>query len=212
MDLRPGLNEPVTLHAQAGPEYRSRVEGLASELLTLAGPLDLPLEADHRPGTDWLVSWSVRGGVAVLPTQLVATHSEHGLGLWSLAVTGTGWVEQRRRFVRVPAFGRVSLRSREGGADDDAVPGTLVDISEGALRCSVDPAHAAAPLLDEKVLACFRFGDLEFAVPARVVSRRAAARHVAAELLVVLFDEPNRDADALRKQIFAQQRRAVRAP
>lgn len=199
------------LHDPTGREYRSRVEGVTATVVTVARPLDLLADQDTGTGTDWFVTWSIQGGIAFLPTRLVAVYAEHGLGLWSLAITGTGWVEQRRRFVRVPAFGRVILRPRDEESEAEPVPGTLVDLSEGALRCAVDHEHDQSPTLDGEVLACFRFGELEFTIPAHVTARRDGAHQTPTAHLIVLFDEPNRDADALRKQIFAQQRRTARS-
>lgn len=210
MEVRPSINDTVLLHDAAGREYRSRVEALEGAVLTVARPLDLPAETDSEPRAEWFVTWGVAGGIAVLPTTHVATYVENHLGLWSLAVSGAGWIEQRREFVRVPAFGRVVLRPADEASEHGEVPGTLIDLSEGALRCSVDDTHAEDPTFDETVQACFRFGDGEFAVPGRVISRRAGEHRTGSLHLVVLFDEPNRDADALRKQIFALQRRTAR--
>lgn len=198
------------LHDAAGRAHRSRVEGMADGVVTVARPLDLEADHDLGVGTAWQVSWNIQGGVAVLPTTVIATYLENGLGLWSLMINGVGWVEQRRRFVRVPAYSKVLLRPRSTESDLDPVQGTLVDLSEGALRCAVDKAHLDEPVLDEEILACFRFGEAEFSVPARVESRRDGVQPVPSSNLIVTFDEPNKDADALRKQIYAQQRRTVR--
>ena len=60
------------------------------------------------------------------------------------------------------------------------------------------------------VTASFRFGDREFALPGRILSHRPSARRADLVELVVVFDEPVNDADALRKQVYAEQLRARR--
>lgn len=214
MESFPGVNGLVVLRDSAGREYRSRVEDLAPGVVIVAQPFDLPAEHDYRPGTELLVTWTCERGTAVLPSQLLGTHVEGRLRLWSMGITGDGWVEQRRRFVRVPASGRVTLKPRSDEPPVKAVRGYLLDVSEAALRCAVDVATADTILTDGvEVSASFRFGDDEFAIPARIGFRRPNA-HPGDESelaeLVVLFDEPVRSADALRKQIFAEQLRTRR--
>lgn len=211
MDHRPSVNDPVVLRDHDHREYRSRVEDTGPDALTVARPLDLPADRDVGPGAELLVTWSCPRGIAVLPVRLVGTHTEGDLRLWSTAVLGAGWVEQRRRFVRVPASGPLTLRPRDDDPAVEAIAGTLIEISEGALRCVVEAGTADHLAYDEQVTAGFRFGDGEFAVPARIGVRRPGARPAELAELVVVFDEPVQDADALRKQIFAQQLLAVRA-
>jgi hypothetical protein len=72
---------------------------------------------------------------------------------------------------------------------------------------------AAGDLLanDAEVTVGFRLGEGVFAIPARVGLRRPGSRPAESIELVVVFDEPVRSADALRKEIFAQQLRNRRA-
>ena len=211
MDPQPRVNDLVTLWDQDDREYRSRVEDVGDEVLTVARPLDLL--ADHRfdPGAELLVSWAASNGVAVLPVELVAEHTEGPVATWTLRPTRNGWIEQRRRYVRVPASGTLSLRLRGDGQTVEALTGTLVDLSEGGLRCAVDVALADA-LETDLVQASFRFGDQDFDIPGRIVFRRSGTQPSQVIQLVVLFDEPVRDADRLRRQIFASQLRSADRP
>lgn len=203
----PEINARVVLRDDERA-FLSRVEDVAPGVLTVARPHDLPVEHDYVPGAELLVTWSCPRGIAVLPTRLVDTHVEGSLPLWSMAVIGDGWTEQRRQFVRVEATGALTLRGRGEEAPIGTVRANLVDVSEAALRCAVDPATAAQVLVeDAEVTAGFRLGDREFALPARVAFRRPGERPNGQAELVVLFDEPVADADALRKEVFAQQLR-----
>jgi c-di-GMP-binding flagellar brake protein YcgR len=212
VELHPNLNDPVVLRDHADREYRSRVEDLGDGLLVVARPHDLPADEAFDPGTEVSVTWAASdGGVTVLPTRLLAAHAEGTLRLWSLVVTGPAFTEQRRRFVRAAAAGDVALRSAAGN-ETDAVAGSLIDISEGAIRCTVGAGAADGFLAGRnEVIAEFRFGTVDFAIPGRVEFLRPTARPTQFEELVVVFDEPVADADALRKQIFAQQVRTLRA-
>lgn len=208
--LGPGINDPIMLRDSVDREYRSRVEGVEPGVLTVARPLDLPADHDLVPGADLLVTWSCARGIAVLPVRLAGAHTENALPLWSMAVTGTGWVEQRRRYVRVPASSRVTLLPGGEVPAGEASVGHLVDLSEGALRCTVDAAVADGLANDDEVTAAFRFGEGDFAIAARIGFRRQGARPREQAELVVVFDEPVHEGDALRRQIFAQQVRALR--
>jgi len=212
VELHPNLNDPVVLRDHADREYRSRVEDLGDDLLVVARPHDLPADEPFDSGTELSVAWAdADGGVKVLPTRILSAHTEGTLRLWSLVVTGPASAQQRRRFVRVPATGLVALRP----ADDekaDLVKGNLIDVSEGAVRCTVGAGAADRFLTgDNQVVAEFRFGASDFAIPGRVEFLRPTAHPAQFEELVVVFDEPVADADALRKQVFAQQVRTLRA-
>lgn len=208
MELHPNVNDPVVLRDHADREYPSRVEDLGEGLLVVARPLDLPADEAFGRGTPMSVVWADDDGlVTLLPTRIMATHAEGTLPLWSLAVTGPAVREQRRRFVRVAASGPVTFRS----ADDETkvVTGSLVDVSEGAVRCTVGAGAADGFLAgSNEVIAEFRFGKVDFAAPGRVEFLRPTKHPAEFEELVVLFDE--QVADALRKQVFAQQTKTLR--
>jgi c-di-GMP-binding flagellar brake protein YcgR len=210
VEQRPKVYDPVVLRDQAGRQYASRVENLGAGLVVVAQPPDLPADEAVVNGTELRVAWAESGGaVTVLPTRILAAHAEGALQLWSLVVTGPALLEQRRRVERVDATGPVALRS-PGGNQTAAVTGSLIDISEKALRCCVKAGSADAFLWDRnEVIAEFSVGTANFAVPGRVEFVRATKHPTQFEELVVLFDEPVADADALRKHIFAQD---VRTP
>ena len=216
MDVWPDINDPVILRDAAGREYRSRVEDLGPDRLVVARPHDLPADEVFGPDTGVEVTWPTGRGIGVLPTRIVEAHAEGALRLWSLAVTGEARVEQRRRFVRVPARGPVTLRLEEDDADGEksaaTVTADLLEVSEAALRCAVDAAVAERiGAGGVAVTASFRFGDGHFAIPGHVDARRPSARPTDVVELVVRFDEPVVDADALRKEAFGQQVRTLRA-
>ena len=212
MDLRPDINDPVILRDRAGREYRSRVEDLGPDHVVVARPHDLPVEEVFGPDTEVEITWATGRGIGVLPTRIVEERREGALRLWSLAITGAARAEQRRRFVRVSAGGPVTLRLDDDPEGAQTVTAGLVEVSEAALRCAVGVADGER--LDPggvAVTASFRFGDGHFTIPARVESRRPSAHPADVVELVVRFDEPVAEADALRKEVFGQQIRMLRA-
>ncbi len=206
MELHPEVGEAVVLRGQPVGEYRSRVESLGEDLLVVQRPHGLPAGTAFGPGTELGVAWADSdGAIRVLPTRILAAHAAGALPLWSLVVTGTASVDQRRQFVRVPAAGPVTLRPAAGGKSG-VVTGSLIDVSEGAVRCTVRAGAADSFLAgDNEVVAEFRFGDGDFAVGGRVEFLRPTTRPAELEDVVVLFDEPVADVEALREQLLAQQ-------
>ena len=211
MEQHPEINDPVVLRDDAGRELASRVEDRAEGLLIVEQPPDLPAEATFGNGTDVRVAWAdANGDITVLPTRMLGAHVTGTLQVWSLAVTGPPSMAQRRRFERVATAGPVALRSAEG-ADTEAVTGRLVDVSERAIRCSVATGSADRFLgARNEVIAAFTLGTAEFAVPGRVEFARGTKRPTELEELVVVFDEPVAEAEALRKHLFAEEVRTPR--
>lgn len=210
MEQHPNIHDPVVLRDDADREYSSRVENLGERLVVVAQPHGLPADETFGNGSEIRVVWADSdGAVMVLPTRILAVHAVDTLPVWSLVVTGTALVEQRRRVERVDAAGPVALRSPEGN-ETNPVTGSLVDASEKAIRCSVKAGSADRFLRDRnEVIAEFRLGTAEFAVPGRVELVRATKLPTQFEDLIVVFDEPVADADALRKQLFTAE---VRSP
>jgi hypothetical protein len=210
VEERPNVNDPVVLRSPGGGHYPSRVENLGEGLVVVVQPVALPDEEAFANGTELGVSWADSDdAVIVLPTRILAIHGEAERRLWSLVVTGPAVMEQRRRVERVDATGPIVLRS-PGDNPAVAVTGSLVDISEKSVRCSVETGSADAFLSDRNaVVAEFSLGSTTFVVPGRVEFARATKHPTELEELVVLFDEPVADVDALRKQLFAE---AVRTP
>ena len=206
MEHRPNIHDAVVLRDDAGRQYASRVENLGEGLVVVAQPAALAGEEAFPNGTELSVAWAEADElVTVLPTRILATHDAGTETLWSLIVTGPALNEHRRRVERVDATGPVVLRS-PGGEETEAVTGNLVDVSEKAVRCSVRTGSADEFLSDRnQVVAEFGLGAATFAIPGRVEFARATKRPTELEEVVVLFDEPVADVDALRKHLFAHQ-------
>lgn len=204
VEEQPSINDPVVLRDDAGGAHASQVKDLSTGLVVVGRPKDLP-EDDKTfgVGSELSVEWAdADATVMVLPTRILAVHGDDR-ELWSLVVTGGATIGQRRKFERVTATGPVELRPAEG-REIDAVAGSLIDVSEAALHCSVETGSADGFLGDRnQVVAVFRFGTADFAIPGRVEFARGTKRPMEIEELVVVFDQPVVDVEALRTQLAA---------
>lgn len=211
MDQHPEIDDPVLLRDHAGREFRSRVVDRGAGLLVVERPA-LPEDEALGAGIELDVKWTDADGVVTtLPTRILSAHEDQTLGLWSLVVTGPASVAQRRRFERTAVEGSVLIHPA-GGDQGHAVAGGLVDVGEGGVRCTVAAGAADWFLIGPReVVAEFRLGDADFAVPGTVEFLRATTHPSQLEDLVVVFDEPVADAAALRTAL-ARVTPAVEAP
>jgi hypothetical protein len=84
-------------------------------------------------------------------------------------------------------------------------------VSEAALRCTVEGRSASAALAEgAEVSARFRLGDGDFELRGRISARRPSNRSSSLVELVVMFEDPGKAADELRREIFAEQLRRPR--
>ena len=211
MTTLPAINDPIVVRDGNGRSYLSRVEDSTPGVLTLARPLDGPATDPFAAGAELWVTWTTVRGTAVLPVRLTESVTQGRVRVWIVAVLGDVWYEQRRAYVRVAAVGPMTLQIITGEDIGEPIPARLIDVSEGGLRCSVSvsvEADAENPFADDvEVVSRFRFRDTEFEVPGRVragVGGHSELPEGRAEL-IVLFNQPVKRADALRRHVFAEQ-------
>jgi hypothetical protein len=215
------VGEPLVIRDWDGRTYRSRVEDVADTVITVALPADLMVTSPYGEGDQLLLTWTVPSGVTVLPIELVASRTERSIRLWDVVPAGEPWNEQRRAHVRVSVAGVVRLSAVTDDADDGAeteddeapepVAGRLVDVSEAALQCVGDAAvddERLAP--GTRVRAAFSVRGEDFDIAGVIHSCRPGER-AGQVRLVVIFQHTEREADALRKQVFAAQLEARRS-
>jgi len=211
----PEVGDPVAIRDEQGRTYRSRVEDIDADVITIAQPVDLPVLEPYVEGDELLLTWTRAAGVAVLAAQLAATRTERTIRLWDLLPTGQSWTEQRREHVRVPAGGAMTVQaivphtSADPDGSDDEPPqplrAQLVDVSEAALRCSLIPGQDDEGLAEGvPVNTRFSVRDSEFEI-AGVIHRRKEGERPEPTRLIVLFEHSERVADALRREVFAVQ-------
>jgi c-di-GMP-binding flagellar brake protein YcgR len=209
----PEVGAPLVLREPDGGSYRSRLQDIDGDLLVVDLPADLPATQLFDEGAQFELTWTMATGVHVMPVELAGSRTERLLRLWELAIAGEPWTEQRRAHVRVPVTGAVTLAvAPETDAEaPEPITGLLVDISEAAAQCQVsalsdDPRLAG----DTAVTVRFTLRDEQFELPGVIYSSRAATQPGRA-VAVVQFHHSERQADALRKQVFAVQLEARRS-
>ena len=214
MDGRPSIGDPVVLRDADGLVYSSRVEDVDDDMIAVARPADLRAALEYPEGMELELVWTLSTGIHVLPVELAGTSVDNHIRLWHLAVTGDGWSEQRRDYVRVPVVGRIALEPVDDetepglGAAVDAdrtLHGQLVDLSEVATQCAMPVATDDPRIAVGTPVRCeFGVNGQSFDIRGTVAIVRigASARDTR---VVVRFDGSRAVADALRKQVFAIQ-------
>lgn len=204
----PSIGDPVVLRDEAGLHYASRVEDIGDETIVVARPADLRAALVYDIGLALELIWTVDTGIHVLPTELAATSVDRNIRLWHLAITGDGWAEQRRDYVRVPASGRIVIAPDGSGDDTDgeeAIVGTLVDLSEVAVLVTVPVPPGDHTIRVGTAVRCrFALGVNEYDLRGTIIIVRATSTPRESRL-VIRFLESRVTADALRKEIFAIQ-------
>jgi hypothetical protein len=209
------MNQLIALRTDAGHEFASRVEGVGDGVVTVARPLDLPAEHDMRPGSKLMVAWRIPNGIWVLPCQLTGVRREGMLSFWDVLVTGDPWREQRRAFVRAAVMGTVGLTWTARDDEKLEASGMLADLSEAGLRfiSSDEKLIRRAPSGTEVEVELSTPGNA-FTLQAQVVRVNPSEQHpdVPQWQVVLVFIDPGRTADDLRRIVFTQQLRERNGP
>jgi PilZ domain len=198
------LIEVVLADGRAQSVRAVEVAGLT---LTIAATMLAGGVAAPQPGDLLTLRWVGRRGRCAAPC-LVRTVDPVLFATWTVEAVGTVEIEQRRRFARSAADGRVHI-----GPDEPDVGlvlvGELLDIGEGGLRCrvttgGVDPQQPVflRLLLDDRL------------VTLRGTVLRLLEPGPAGDVdVVVTFESDAVQAQAIRRYVLARQlaERAVRA-
>lgn len=203
----PAILQLIMLRDDLGQEFASRIEDLGDGALTVARPLDLPAEHRFEVDSEVFVTWREPTGVEVRPGRLRDVRREANVSLWDIELTGAGWREQRRSFVRAAVPGKVTLRWAASDGSGGVASCPLLDLSEAALRCRTTVAElATAEAAGRGVRIELETPDKTFELTGEVL-RGVPDREPAAWQLVVVFTDPGKAADELRRIVFAQQLR-----
>jgi hypothetical protein len=175
--------------------------------LTVAATLLAGGVAPPAPGELLTLRWVGRRGRCAAPCRVRAVDPEL-FATWTVEAIGTVEIEQRRRFARSAADGRVHLGPDEPDVGVVLV-GELIDIGEGGLRCrmtagGVDPDQPVflRLLLDNRLV------TLRGTVLRLIDPGSAGGIDV-----VVVFESDAAQAQAIRRYVLTRQlaERAVRA-
>jgi len=190
----PPVNALVDLRVGESDTWvASRVEDHDEDRLVVAAP-DTPA----RTGEEVRLFWKGAGGPWELPAVVAAIATDR-LPTWTLQVTGERRSSTRRAFFRVQLDAPVELRR-----EDEAGPATLIDLSEGGLRCHVR-ADIHGLEVGVQVDVAVELVERTVVLAAEVVRRHA--HDLGTEVSLRFLDVPTPDGDVIRRHLFAVQRR-----
>lgn len=200
--------------------YASRIEGMDDNTITVATPADLRAAQTYDIGLEVDVVWAERSGIHAVPTQLAETSVQRNLRLWHLEITGSGWTEQRRDYVRVPLTGRVVLtpvlKSANAEPGDlpnvtaqestdnvgDIIEAQFVDLSEVAAQVAVGLARDDRRIALGRAVQCaFTLNGANFEIRGKIAIVRPGTSPRESRA-VVAFEHSRVESDALRKEVF----------
>ena len=207
MSELPAIHQLVTLRDDLGQEFASRVEDADDGALTVARPLDLPVEHRLQVGAEVFTTWLLPTGIEVRPGRLTGVRKEGLVSLWDIELTEPGWREQRRSFVRAAVPGKVTLQWKSDEDVQRVARGLLLDLSEAGLRCttsSEELGDEGRPRLPLRLTV--ETSEQKFELDGEIL-RVGPAREAGLWQVVALFTEPGKAADDLRRIVFAQQLR-----
>jgi hypothetical protein len=199
--LRPALRQRAHVRAGTwGASVATVVEDVLDQDLVVGAPLDLVEGQEPAIGDRLTVAWEDANGPHILPCDLTAVLAR-ALPHWQVRPAGPARTEQRRRHVRVLSNDAVTIvRDRE------ALPGGLIDLSEGGMRAVLhDPETVVG--VGDTLSAIWRIESREHDLRARcvrVIVTPGAPRVVA----MAFLDLTQTQEDELRKHVFNEQTRA----
>lgn len=197
----PGLRERV--HVRLGRwavSIPAIVEDVTDTDLLLGAPLDLAEGQEPAAGERLLIMWEDASGPHTLPASFAAVVPRE-LPQWRVKPDGLARGDQRRRHVRAATDGVATIIR-----DQSANPGTLLDVSEGGLRCRLTNAEAIVGVGD--LVSCiFKAGRRELDLRGRVVQVHLDLGEPRV-LAVSFLDLTGSQSDELRRHVFAEQSRA----
>jgi hypothetical protein len=206
--LLPGVDAFVVLEDEEQREHHSQVKAVSAQQLTLARP---PVTAGSAllVGAEVTLVWP-EGTRAVnkVGARIAAMRRDADAALLDLQVVGEPWREQRRKWVRVPATGLITVTEVVDGARSLAprtAPGDLLDISEVATRCVIDAQAIWACRRNARVRVSFFLGDDEIDLAGQVFTSSVSSRSPNRREIVVRFDEPVPAAETLRRHVLSHE-------
>jgi hypothetical protein len=181
------------VHAE-GVNYRSRLESIDGETLSVTAPLETTDGDMPKPGQIVEVFWAQPRARIILPCRLVEIAESPYR--WVLEPIAAPVISNRREFVRGGGGAPVEL----AGDEEQRITGRLLDISEGGLRCWV--AAPAEMKVGDKMQAWVTLGagyvEVEGAVHTVREADEDSGHHV-----ILTFRTPEQVARVIRQHVYA---------
>jgi len=180
------------MHAE-GVNYRSRLESIDGQTLSVTAPLETNDQDAPRPGQVVEVFWAQPRARIILPCKLVEIAESPYR--WVLEPIAAPVVSNRREYVRGGGGPAVALAVDE----EERFDGRLLDISEGGLRCWV---ATTTMKVGDKIQASVTLGTGDVEVEAAVHTVRAAVEETGHHVILT-FRTPETVARVIRQHVYA---------
>jgi hypothetical protein len=191
----PRVGTQMYMAHNEGVNYRSRLEEVDGQKLSLAAPLETAGDDVPKPGHQVDVYWALPRTRVILPCRLIQI-VDSAPARWILEPVGTPRQSNRREYVRGGGGGPVRLADPA----DETFVGRLLDISEGGLRAWV----ARKPQVNhgETMLASVPLGKHEVEVEGAILSVRDAYDEPGHHMILT-FQPGEQVARMIRQHVFA---------
>lgn len=192
----PRVGAPMYLTAAQGVNYRSRLEAIDGQMLTLSAPLETTDAEPPRPGQLLDVYWALTRARVTVPCRMVEAGAEAPFQ-WVVEAVGAPQQSNRREYVRGGGGGPVLLAAEP---EDETMVGRLLDISEGGLRCWVPEAPPVGA--GDQMVASVPLGRHEVELTGAVHTVRDAFDEPG-QHMILTFQTGEREARVIRQHVFA---------
>lgn len=192
----PRVGTPMYLTAAQGVNYRSRLEAIDGQMLSLSAPLETTDAEPPRPGQLLDVYWALTRARVTLPCRMVEVGADAPFQ-WVVEAVGAPQQSNRREYVRGGGGGPVLLAAEP---EDETMVGRLLDISEGGLRCWVPEAPPVGA--GDHMVASVPLGRHEVELTGAVHTVRDAYDEPG-QHMILTFQTGEREARVIRQHVFA---------
>jgi c-di-GMP-binding flagellar brake protein YcgR len=192
----PSLGTPMFLVHTEDTNYRSRLEAVEGDMLSVAAPLETEGPAAPRPGQTVEIFWAQPRARVILPCRLVAI-TDSAPYRWTLQPIGAPEPSNRREFVRGGGGLPVQLGAEP---EETLLDGRLVDISEGGLRCLL--ADKPQIKVGDPMSASLRLNTGDVEVTGTVHTVREAYGEPGYEMILI-FRPDDTTAQQIRQHVFS---------
>jgi c-di-GMP-binding flagellar brake protein YcgR len=192
----PRIGTPMFLLHTEETSYRSRLEAIEGDTISVSAPLETQGHTAPRPGQVIEVFWAQPRARVILPCRLVRI-ADTAPYQWILEPIGEPRKSNRREFVRGGGGLAVGLGSEEDLARLD---GRLLDISEGGMRCWVPEAGGVK--VGDRLSASLRLSTGSLEQDGAVHTVRPAFDEPGHHLILT-FHSDEATAQLIRQHVFA---------
>ncbi|GID28593.1 PilZ domain-containing protein [Paractinoplanes brasiliensis] len=190
----PGKGTPLFLVTAEEASVTSRLESVDGDTFNVMRPAGLTEQLEE--GAELDIFWTTPNSRVVVTCRLLDSGEDPSH--WRFAPTGPARSDNRRQFPRGGAGAAVRLMA---AGDGGPAAGALLDISEGGLRCWIDPSLSFAQ--GDRVRATLWLGTGEVELDSVVHAVRETRPGDLGRHLILTFAPDDKAANLIRQYVKA---------